>query len=146
MVHHLAVEKNLIVDSIYSLPILEHKLVLYISSEDYSKPFDLSAVPIITKEQADAHALRALTEIAPAPTVAAKQPKAATPIAISVESASQKYAKTLSEIPEFKKFGPVLKSSFKPEELTEKETEYAVTVVKHIFKEHIVLQVHPFRM
>jgi len=132
----------LTIDSIYSLPVLEHKLVLYISSEDYSKPFDLSDIPIITKEQADAQALRALHEIAPAPAATAKQPKAAAqPTSASIELASQKYAKALSEIPEFKEFGAVLKSSLKPEELTEKETEYAVTAVKHIFKEHIVLQV-----
>ena len=38
-----------------------------------------------------------------------------------------------------KEFGPVLKSS-PLVELTEAETEYVVSVVKHIFKEHIVLQ------
>jgi len=38
-----------------------------------------------------------------------------------------------------KEFGSVLKSS-PVVELTESETEYVVTVVKHIFKEHIVLQ------
>ena len=43
------------------------------------------------------------------------------------------------QIPEMKEFGAVLKSS-PVVELTEAETEYHVTVVKHIFKEHIVLQ------
>lgn len=38
-----------------------------------------------------------------------------------------------------KEFGSVLKSS-PVTELTEAETEYVVSVVKHIFKEHIVLQ------
>ncbi len=43
------------------------------------------------------------------------------------------------QIPEMKEFGSVLKSS-PAVELTEAETEYVVTVTKHIFKEHIVLQ------
>lgn len=43
------------------------------------------------------------------------------------------------QVPEMKEFGSVLKSSI-PVELTEAETEYVVSVVKHIFKEHIVLQ------
>lgn len=43
------------------------------------------------------------------------------------------------QIPEMKEFGAVLKSS-PVVELTEAETEYVVSVVKHIFKEHIVLQ------
>ena len=38
-----------------------------------------------------------------------------------------------------KEFGPLLKSS-PALELTEAETEYTVTVVKHIFTQHIVLQ------
>ena len=43
------------------------------------------------------------------------------------------------KIPEMQAYGSVLKSS-PVVELTESETEYVVSVVKHIFKEHIVLQ------
>ncbi len=43
------------------------------------------------------------------------------------------------QIPGIRDFGSVLKSS-PVVELTEAETEYVVSVVKHIFKEHIVLQ------
>ena len=124
----------------YSLPALEHSLVVYISTEKFSEPFDLSAIPVITKEESDAQALRTLTEIAPVPTAAAEKPKAAAQPSQPTESMSQKYAKALGEVPEFKDFGAILKSSFKPIELTEKETEYVVTAVKHIFQEHIVLQ------
>jgi coatomer protein complex subunit gamma len=125
----------------FSLPALERQLVLYISSEIFTKPFDLDSIPVITKEESDAQALRALTESTPGPTIAAEKPKTAVQPTTPVESASQKYAKALSEVPEFKNFGTVLKSSLKPVELTEKETEYAVTAVKHIFQEHIVVQV-----
>jgi coatomer subunit gamma len=132
------------VDSMYSLPALEHSLVVYISTEEFSQPFDLSSVPVISKEESDAQALRAKTEIAALPTIAAEKPKTTAQTVVPSESVAQKYAKTLSEVPEFKEFGAVLKSSLKPVELTEKETEYAVSAIKHIFQEHIVLQVHCF--
>ena len=125
----------------FSLPALERSLVLYISSEKFAQPFDLTVIPVITKEESDAQTLRALTEMTPGPTLAAEKPKPGAEPSAPVESVSQKYAKTLSEVPEFKEFGAILKSSLKPAELTEKETEYAVTAVKHIFQEHIVLQV-----
>lgn len=65
-------------------------------------------------------------------TAAAVQPSAA--------EAQSMYAKQLAEVPELASYGSVLKSSAKPVELTESETEYVVTCVKHIFVEHIVFQ------
>ena len=47
----------------------------------------------------------------------------------------------LSAIPEFVKLGPLFKSSDKPVELTESETEYVVRCIKHTFLDHIVFQV-----
>lgn len=52
------------------------------------------------------------------------------------------YMQQLSEVPELAEYGPVLNSSTKPIQLTESETEYQVTCVKHVFSEHIVFQVH----
>jgi len=122
---------------------LERQLVMYISTEQFTQPFDLSVVPVISKEEADARALRALTEMAPSEApVAADKPKAPSHEPGSVETGWQKYSKVLAEVPEFKGFGPLLKSSLKPVELTEKETEYAVTAIKHIFQDHLVLQVY----
>jgi len=134
-------QANNFADSMFSLPALEHSLVLYISTEQFGQPFDLTAVPVISKEESDAQTLRTLTEMTPGPTLAAEKPKAGVEPSAPVESVSQKYAKAISEVPEFKDFGTVLKSSIKPIELTEKETEYAVSAVKHIFQDHIVLQV-----
>ena len=50
------------------------------------------------------------------------------------------YAQQLAEVAELADYGPVINSSAKPVQLTETETEYQVTCVKHIFKEHIVFQ------
>ena len=44
-------------------------------------------------------------------------------------------------MPEIAKLGPLFKSSDKPSDLTESETEYVVQCVKHTFAEHIVFQV-----
>ena len=53
------------------------------------------------------------------------------------------YLEQLAAVPEFATYGDVLNSSNTPTSLTEAETEYQVTCVKHIFKEHIVFQVRP---
>jgi coatomer protein complex subunit gamma len=50
------------------------------------------------------------------------------------------YAAQLAAVPELESYGSVLKSSARPIELTESETEYVVSAVKHIFAEHIVFQ------
>jgi coatomer subunit gamma len=95
---------------------------------------------VVTKEESDAQTLRQLTESTPTPSSKIEVSKAAQTTA-STEHTSQKYAASLGEISEFKEFGTLLKSSSHPVELTEKETEYAVIATKHIFKDHLVLQV-----
>ena len=47
----------------------------------------------------------------------------------------------LVAIPQFATLGPLFRSSAKPVELTESETEYVVNCVKHVFNDHIVFQV-----
>eukprot|EP01095_Lingulamoeba_sp_RSL-Kostka_P009530 TRINITY_DN3317_c0_g2_i2.p1 TRINITY_DN3317_c0_g2~~TRINITY_DN3317_c0_g2_i2.p1 ORF type:complete len:776 (+),score=285.83 TRINITY_DN3317_c0_g2_i2:264-2330(+) len=55
------------------------------------------------------------------------------------ESSGQDYAKSLSAIPELSGLGNLFRSS-NPISLTESDTEYSVTCVKHIFNDFIVLQ------
>ncbi|GJC82854.1 putative coatomer subunit gamma [Colletotrichum liriopes] len=134
-------------DSMFSLPYFEHQLVMYVTSEDksaFDSPFDISQIPVVTREQADAEdRTKKLTATAPSlkppkigPTKAAAGGAEA---AASATAATQRYAQELMQIPEMKEFGSVLKSS-PVVELTESEMEYVVTVVKHIFKEHVVFQ------
>ncbi len=47
----------------------------------------------------------------------------------------------LSRIDELANIGPLFKSSDKPVELTESETEYVVRCIKHTFPNHLVFQV-----
>ncbi|KAL9114943.1 MAG: hypothetical protein Q9227_001186 [Pyrenula ochraceoflavens] len=134
-------------DSMYSLSTFEHQLVMYVTADDkstFSKAFDLSTIPVVSHEQALAEErTKKLTTATPtlkAPSGPAK-PKVngAADNVSSTAATTQKYAQTLMQIPELKTYGTLLKSC-SPVELTETETEYVVSVVKHIFKENIVLQ------
>lgn len=131
----------------FSLPVLEHQLVMYVtadSSAAFSKPFDLASVPVVTREQSLAEdRTKKLTTATPTLKAPATGPKpsarGAADAAASATAAAQKYAQRLQAIPELASYGGVLKSSAVLE-LTESETEYVVTAVKHLFKEHVVLQ------
>ena len=133
----------------FSLPILEDQLAHYVngsSASAFAEPFSFANVPIVTREQSLAEdRTKKLTTATPtlkAPSVGPKKMDAgaaAAEAARDVAAASQKYAQQLAAIPELAEFGPLLKSS-PTTELTESETEYVVTAVKHVFKEHIVLQ------
>jgi hypothetical protein len=131
----------------FALPFFEHQLVMYVTSDDksaFDTPFDISKIPVVTREQADAEdrtkKLTATTPSLKPPKVGpTKAAPSAAEAAASATATAQKYAQELMEIPEMREFGSVLKSS-PVVELTEAETEYVVTVVKHVFSEHIVLQ------
>jgi len=131
----------------FALSYFERELVSYVTSEDksaFASPFDISKIPVVTREQADAEdrtkKLTATTPSLKPPKVgSAKATPTGAEAAASASAAAQKHQQELMQIPEMKEFGAVLKSS-PPVELTEAETEYVVSVIKHVFKEHIVLQ------
>jgi coatomer protein complex subunit gamma len=133
-------------DSMFSLPVLEHQLAMYVSSDSrdtFETPFDITKIPTVSREQADAADLTKKTEGATptlkAPSAAKAPSKAGADTAANAASNAQKYAAELQKIPELAAHGGVLKSS-DVVELTESETEYVVTAIKHIFKNHIVIQ------
>ncbi|OBZ79670.1 putative coatomer subunit gamma [Grifola frondosa] len=125
-------------ESMYSLSALESQLVSYISDpEALAQPFDASSIPKISREQAAKDAARP----SPLDTIGVPSTsKAATPPPPSAAETQSAYGQQLAEVPELASYGPVLNSSSTPAQLTESETEYRVSCVKHIFKEHIVFQ------
>ena len=135
-------------DSMFSLATFEHQLVMYVTADNkstFAQAFDLKSVPVVSHDQALAEErskkLTSATPTLKAPTTTTKKPQA-NGNADGVQSATaqaQKYSAQLSAIPELRPYGNVLKSS-QIVELTESETEYVVTVVKHIFNDHIVFQ------
>lgn len=136
-----------LIDSMYSLSTFEHQLVMYVTATDketFSVAFDVSSIPVVSHEQALAEErTKKLTSATPtlkAPSTTPTKAKAnGAAEGAATAAATQKYAEQLMQIPELKEYGTLLKSS-NVVELTESETEYVVSAVKHIFKEHIVLQ------
>lgn len=121
---------------------------MYVTANDkatFAAAFDMSKVPIVSHEQALAEEkTKKLTSATPtlkAPSTGPKKTQA-NGTAEKAESAlatAQKHTEALMQIPELKAHGQLLCSS-SPIELTESETEYVVTAIKHIYQDHIVIQ------
>jgi coatomer subunit gamma len=135
-------------DSMFSLSTFEHQLVMYVTSDNknvFSKAFDLSTIPVVSHEQALAEErTKKLTTATPtlkAPSTRPLKPQinGGAERGAAATAATQQYEEAFKRIDELRAFGPVLKSS-SVVELTESETEYVVTAVKHVFKDHILLQ------
>ncbi|EPQ29096.1 uncharacterized protein PFL1_03385 [Pseudozyma flocculosa PF-1] len=150
-------------DSGFKLSALEAALTGYVQDPSSSTSvFDASKVPRVTREEARQEALRAKSEATASVAMAADGSKsvhagmggsnnaAAGPSstmsslggagAAGSADAQSIYAKQLAAVPQFADYGPVLRSSSRAVELTESETEYVVSAVKHVFAEHIVIQ------
>lgn len=135
-------------DSMFSLSTFEHQLVMYVTADDkstFATAFDISTIPVVSYEQALAEErTKKLTSATPtlkAPSTGPKKGQAngTADNVTTAHAAAQKHSQQLMQIPELKAHGAVLSSST-PVELTESETEYVVSVIKHIYKEHLVLQ------
>ncbi|KAF9172618.1 coatomer subunit gamma [Mortierella sp. AD011] len=139
-------------DSTYALAYLERQLLNYVSNPELADtPFDLSTVPKISRQEEQesrgpleqAGAIQSLGgRISPPHSGTASNGAGARPAVSTTPSLDQQavYAQKLAEVPEFASFGPLFKSTAKPVELTESETEYVVNCVKHVFAQHIVFQ------
>ncbi|WVQ83025.1 hypothetical protein IAT38_005163 [Cryptococcus sp. DSM 104549] len=126
----------------FSLATLESELVSYVKDDaKHTAAFDISSIPKVSREQAQteiAQARPSALDFAGPSTSASATP--ASPLPSSTPEGQSSYAAQLASVPELEAYGPVLKSSAKPVELTESETEYVVSAVKHIYKEHVVFQ------
>lgn len=139
-------------ESSFKLNDLETQLQNYLTAGPSSAAFDASSVARISREEAQQEALRAKTAAASQVAMASEgSSKVASTSAAGAQAngggasssfadAQSAYASELSSISQLSSYGPLLKSSSKPVELTERETEYVVTAVKHVYSEHIVLQ------
>lgn len=131
----------------FSLSTFEHQLVMYVTSTDkstFSAAFDISTIPVVSHEEALAEErtkkLNTTTPTLKAPTTGPTKSQAnGGDSASSAVATTQKYSEQLMRIDDLKEYGTLLKSSARVE-LTESETEYVVSAVKHVFKEHIVIQ------
>jgi coatomer protein complex subunit gamma len=146
-----------LVEGTFPLASLEAELAAYVSHpEKQEQAFDITTIPKISREQAAAEVPRKsrilsrtravglqpdLTGAATADFVASAPKAIEEAKPASAAAVQSQYAEQLSAVPELQSYGPVHRSSARPIALTESETEYVVTAVKHIYKEHIVFQV-----
>ena len=121
---------------------------MYVTADDkatFTTAFDMSTVPVVSHEQALAEErTKKLTSATPTLKAPSTGPKKAqvngtADSAAAALANAQKHSNQLMQIPELRAHGALLRSSH-PVELTESETEYVVSVIKHIYKEHLVLQ------
>jgi len=121
----------------------------YVSNpEAADAPFDLSTVPKISRQEEQERGAQEQSAVAQSlggsisPPISSSNGAGSRPSVAAAPSLDQQavYAQKLAEVPEFTSFGPLFKSSAKPVELTEAETEYVVSCVKHVFAHHVVFQ------
>jgi len=134
----------------YDLSILESKLQTYISGDTSSfvTPFDISSIPKISEDELRAIQLKNKTSKVEEESKSRDQFKASVDEKAhkshledeqNADLSKQQFIQELGQVSEFSQYGAVLhSSSIIP--LTEKETEFVVESIKHVFKEHIVLQ------
>ncbi|ODQ78031.1 hypothetical protein BABINDRAFT_9638 [Babjeviella inositovora NRRL Y-12698] len=120
----------------YSLPVLEQQLALYVAGDKatFATPFDIHAIPVMSEAELNAIEFREKTDAEPVTEKVEEQSDL-----LKTSLLQQKYSQELSEIPEIAAYGSLLHSS-KVVALTEKETEFVVTTVKHVFANHLLLQ------
>ncbi|KAJ3266575.1 coatomer subunit gamma [Chytriomyces hyalinus] len=141
----------------YSWPTLESGLVNYLAHPELQRvPFDITSIPTVSRDQEEAEKQRqktakqeniaALPKSAAAAAAAPSSNKFASTAGSTGGGASaaaditKGYAAAMEKIPQLVMLGPIFKSSPKPVELTESETEYVVSCVKHVFAGHLVFQ------
>lgn len=131
--YHILMEQDKSMSSAYILNTLnvsvvglERALAAYLH-EVPDTSFDMKTVPISTSPIHEQKPMKIVSEAAPSRSA---------PVATSQDI----YAQQMSAIPELASLGPLFKSSVKPIDLTESETEYHVQCIKHTFQNHMVFQ------
>mmetsp|Transcript_68621 Transcript_68621/g.146918 ORF Transcript_68621/g.146918 Transcript_68621/m.146918 type:complete len:937 (-) Transcript_68621:64-2874(-) len=128
----------------FSVDAMFDGLLEHVNSENKGAAFNLAALPSEDAYKATARAQAALQQ-----TAESKKPggPAPSPAAVAEQKAEQRGAaaaeltRVLGEICKDGELGP-LQHSCSPKPLTENEAEYTVQVIKHMFKQHCVLEMY----
>jgi len=127
-------------DSVYSLPALERSLYEYYTKQSHETPFNISQIPKISKAQQDSEELLSKQSLQIEKSLQPTETKSSAPSIQAKKGTSfEQFMSTLSSLPQFQNLGSLFKSS-KPIQLSESETEYVVSCIKHIFDNGIVFQ------
>ncbi|BFZ58705.1 coatomer subunit gamma [Savitreella phatthalungensis] len=125
-------------DKLFSLATLEKALVSYVQEAKYETAFDVSTIPVVSREESDAAALASKTDIATQETEVIAAPKIETSSTVPQPSTAQ-VAEQLSAIDEFKPYGQLQRTS-KRVALTTPEVEFQVACYVHVYAKNLVLQ------
>ncbi|CAL8071918.1 unnamed protein product [Calicophoron daubneyi] len=107
--------------------------------------FSLATVPVVAPVEPSSTPLAGETQLEVPSEKSNLTPRAATEAEDGRRTAAkagrllERYAEQLAAVPRLKGLGPLFKSS-EPVELSEPDTEYVVTCVKHVYAKHLVLQ------
>ncbi|KAJ3117113.1 coatomer subunit gamma [Phlyctochytrium bullatum] len=123
---------------------LEVSLATYLSNPSaHQSPFDIKSVPTVTKAEEEAEKQRKKAtlqdSIAPAARAAGPVNAPSASLGSAKVSSDNQFALAMEKIPQLAVLGVPFKSS-KPVELTEPETEYVISAIKHVFPKHLVVQ------
>lgn len=146
---------------------LERCLFDYVRGDSFNTPFDLRVVPVTSQPLSQPEKRAPVLADVPAekPAAAKKEPYAGAEVTLSAYDYSflrlrlilstfcfcsfstDFIAEQLAQIPEFASLGPLFHSSPRIA-LTDDVTEYTVHAIKHIFTNHVVVQVRlgPFSL
>lgn len=141
-------KKLIVSESRFDLGVLENKLTHYLGDQaNFSAAFDISEVPVISTEELKSlqynKKIHSLEETTSEPEKETKKENSDSSEPSADDHLKQQvYEQELSAIPEFEGYGKLSKSTATPVYLTDKENEFVVTVVKHLFIEQqkLVLQ------
>lgn len=131
----------------YSLGVLEQQLSMYVNNSDkesFKLPFDITVIPQMTEEEFLAQEykekLTSTEEVQVDSAEVSETERADSGSDITRYTLKlQEYQAELGALPEIGEYGTLLHSS-KEIDLTEKDTEFVVSAVKHIFPSHVVVQ------
>lgn len=128
----------------FSMDALYDGLLVHITSENKSAAFDVTVLPSEESYRATMKAQAALAETKkPTPGVPGKAAAVAEATGHAAEAKATTAASELMKI--VSQFGDdtgPLQHTCRPKYLTETEAEYTVQVIKHMFKNHIVLELY----
>lgn len=109
-----------------------------------TQPFDIQSVPLVVSIEPSSSKKGTTSssgKISIGPIAASDSSTSVHPVtAKSSDNIQEQYRELLASISQFSKLGELFKSSATPVDLTESETEYVVSCVKHVFPQHIVFQ------
>lgn len=134
-------KKDLVLfDYKYDLDMLENRVKEYLSNENFDSELDIKDVKLLTNKEYNAIEIKnkskkTISQNSGFDELDLNDKKSKDPVSskVDVSQSKKKYLEQLMSHPEFKNYGDLSKSSNETQYLTDKENEFVINVIKHIF-------------